>query len=178
MIASRAQGTPFSVERALPYIKVKFLEGLGLIGSERAQACLGAPSIEGPPGIHINGVDFTEDIHGGFIDLDGGRFLAVLASAPPYQMLIRVLAPEQQPRGVYRLDNIGYFGINGPTNGVLLGHDTEPLRARTSARGLVLVSEYTPQRISGAVFLLMLRNAAGAITDGIPVGTFRVDNPQ
>lgn len=116
-------------------------------------------------------------MRGGFIDSDGGHFLGVLASGAPWQMLIRVLAPEQQPRGIYRLDNIGYFGIDGPTNGVLLGHDTQPLLARTSARGLVLVSEYSPQRIAGAVFLLALRNAAGGITDSVPLSTFRVDNP-
>ena len=60
---------------------------------------------------------------------------------------------------------------------MLLGHDKEPLLARTSARGLVLVSEYGPQRIAGAALFLMLRNAAGGITDNIPLSTFRVDNP-
>jgi len=59
---------------------------------------------------YANGVDFTEGIRGGFIDLDGGHFSGILARAPPCQMLIRVLASEQQPRGIYRLDNIGYFG--------------------------------------------------------------------
>jgi len=103
-------GDPFPVEPALPYIKVKFLEGLGLVSSCRAQACLGTLTIERPPGIHANGVDFTEGIRGGFIDLDGGHFSGILARAPPCQMLIRVLASEQQPRGIYRLDNIGYFG--------------------------------------------------------------------
>jgi hypothetical protein len=88
-----------------------------------------------------------------------------------------VRASEQQPRGVYRLDNLNRFNIDAPTNGVLLGHDTEPFRARTSARGLVLVSEYSPQRLAGAVFFLRLQGPANNVTDDIPFGTFRVDDP-
>jgi hypothetical protein len=170
-------GSPFPVQRALPYIKIKLFEGLGLVTAAQAQACAGKPALKGPPGIQVSSLSLDQDIKGGFVNLDEGRFLGVLASAPPYQMLIRVIAPETQPRGVYRLDNIGYSGINAATNAVLLGHDTEPLLARTSARGLVLVTEYGPQRLAGAMFFLMLRNAAGLITSSVPLATFRVDNP-
>jgi hypothetical protein len=173
----KAAGNPFPVERALPYMKVKFLEGLGLVSSEQARSCIGEPSIEGPPGVHVGNLSLTDSIQGGFIDLDGGHFLGVLASTAPWQMLIRVLAPETQPRGIYRLDNVDYLGINGPTNAVLLGHDTDPLLARTSAGGLVLVSEYSPQRIAGALFFLRLRNGDGKITGDVPLSTFRVDRP-
>jgi hypothetical protein len=33
-------------------------------------------------------------------------------------------------------------------------------------------------RLAGSIFFLMLRNAAGLVTDSFPFGTFRVDNPQ
>jgi hypothetical protein len=175
----KSGGTPFPVDRALPYIKIKLLEGLGLLSAAQVNACVGQAALEGPPGIHLgDALSLTQDIKGGFVDLDEGHFLGVLASAPPYQMLIRVRATEQQPRGLFRLDDIGYSGINAATNAVLLGHDSEPLRARTSARGLVLVTEYGPERLAGAVFFVMLRNAAGLVTDAFPFGTFRVDHPR
>lgn len=172
-------GSPFPVDRALPYIKIKLLEGLGLVDAAQVERCVGQPALEGPPGIHFgDAANLGQNIKGGVVDLDEGHFLGVLASAAPYQMLVRVLASERQPRGVFRLDDIGLFGINAATNAVLLGHDTDPLRARTSARGLVLVTEYSPQRLAGSIFFLMLRNAAGLVTDSFPFGTFRVDNPQ
>jgi hypothetical protein len=175
----RDAANPFPPERALPYIKIKLLEALELVSNQQALDCIGTPTIEGPPGIHLPGfASLTMDLRGGFIDVEEGRFLAVLARQEEYQMLIRVLAPEEQPRGVYRLDNIGYFDFDDPRNAVLLGHDTSTLRARTSARGMVVLSEYDDTKLAGAVFFLSLRNAGGEVIDNYPFGTFRVDTNQ
>jgi hypothetical protein len=54
--------------------------------------------------------------------------------------------------------------------------DIELLLARTLARGLVLLSEYSPQSIAGTIFFRALRKGANTITDNIPLSTFRVDN--
>ena len=114
-----------------------------------------------------------------------------------YQLLIQVLAQERkqggkrkQPIGLYRLDNIGPLSIHlRGNNGVYLGHQNH-FKARASASGLVLISEYTtsPPRVEGAVFFLALRGAgslmmtpmglplpipgAGVITDQFPLVTF------
>lgn len=172
----RNAADPFPPEHALPYIKIKLLESLELLSQQQVLDCIGTPALEGPPGIHFPGfMSLTMDLRGGYIDVEGGHFLAVLARREEYQMLIRVLAPEEQPRGVYRLDNIGYFDIDDPQNAVLLGHDTNTLLARTSARGMVLISEFDDTKLAGAVFFLSLRNAGGFVVDTYPFGTFRVN---
>lgn len=91
--------------------------------------------------------------------------------------MIRVRASETQPRGVFRLDDINTAGITADNNAVLFGSD-DPLLARTSKRGLVLVTEYSPERLAGALFFLELRNGAGLVRSNVPFGTFRVDHPQ
>jgi hypothetical protein len=39
-------GDPFPVSRALPYVKIKLLEGLGLLSSSQVTACVGQPALE------------------------------------------------------------------------------------------------------------------------------------
>ena len=177
----RSAGSPFPLTRVLPYAKIKLLEGLELLTAEQVRACVGQPAIEGPPGIHFDHSDpdlkiaLTSNLNGGFITLDGTRFLGVLAGPSSKQMLIRVLADEAQPRGMYRLDNIGLFGINAATNAILYYDEAILGGARTSERGLVFVTEFSDDRIAGAVFFTNFRDAFGIVTRSYPLGTFRID---
>lgn len=71
-----------------------------------------------------------------------------------------------------------YGARNAGEDLAVYGHDTSTLRARTSARGMVVVSEYDDTKLAGAVFFLSLRNAGGEVIDNYPFGTFRVDTNQ
>jgi hypothetical protein len=161
----------------LPYIKTKFIEALELATAAEVESCIGKPAIDGPPGIHLgDSLSLTDGVSAGFVDLDG-HFLAVFADAAPYHAGLRLLADEGQPRGMYRLDDIGLLDINAPNNAFLLANDNSDLLARSSARGLALVSEYDSKTFAGAIFGLALRNAGGKVTDYFPLSTFRASRP-
>ncbi len=172
----RAAPDPFPANRAVPYAKVRFLEALELVNHERVEACAGMPAISGPPGIHLGeDVHFADNQNAGWLNQDGGRFLAVLGEALPYRFMLRVLVPDgAEALGLHRLDNIGLGNVNDANNAVYLAHDDDNLRARTSAGGLVLVTEAGPERVEGAIFLLSLRSAAGFVTDSFALSTFSV----
>ncbi|HKO89862.1 MAG TPA: hypothetical protein VJU61_01845 [Polyangiaceae bacterium] len=168
----KTAGEPYPVWRVLPYAKIKFLESLSLLSAAQVETCVGKPLLDGPLGIHLETVSLTEDVQGGEYEVDGDRMFGVSARTGEYQMLIRVRGSENEARGIHRFDDIAAFGIEGATNAILLSHDTERLRARVSDRGLVMLTELTPERISGVVFFVGLRNSFGLVTDTYPYGTF------
>ncbi|HEY5959895.1 MAG TPA: hypothetical protein VIV60_25245 [Polyangiaceae bacterium] len=171
----RSAGDPFPSELAIPLAKVKFLEGLGLLDSTDVTKCVGNPRITGPTGIHLGGsIDFTSSLKSGWLDQDGGHFLAVSAKGAPYSFLLRILAPDDQVLGLHRLDEVGYFNINRPNNAVYLSHDDNSLKARTSSGGLVLVTAVNAALVEGAIFALSLRGPLGTTTDTFALSTFSV----
>jgi hypothetical protein len=78
---------------------------------------------------------------------------------------------------MHRLDDIGLGNLNEANNAVYLAHDDDNLLARVSARGLVLVTEVSPSKVEGAIFMLSLQNAAGGVTDSFALSTFSVASP-
>jgi hypothetical protein len=171
----RTAPAPFPLDLAVPYAKVRFLEALKLLDQGQLEACAGTPGITGPAGVHLGSdVHFTEDLKAGWLDQDGDHFLAALGAAPPYRFMLRVLAPDDAALGMHRLDDIGVGNLNDANNAVYLAHDEDDLRARTSAGGLVLVTEASPERVEGAMFLLSLRSAAGFVTDSFAISTFSI----
>ena len=66
---------------------------------------------------------------------------------------------------IHGKSRVGPFSIQlRGNNGVYLAH-RDNMRARTSASGLVLISEYNtdPPRVEGAIFFLGLRGAGGTM---------------
>jgi hypothetical protein len=174
----RTAPTPFPIDLAVPYAKIKFLEALGLLDESVVHSCAGSPAIEGPKGIHLgDAVSFTSSLKAGWLDQDGGRFLAVLGEGRPYRCSLRVLAPDEQALGLHRLDDIGSYNLNDANNAFYLSHDEEDLRARVSKSGLVLVTAVNADLVEGAVFMLTLQNAAGVVTDSFALSTFSIPSP-
>ena len=163
-------------EAALPWAKLALLDRLGLMHQDAYSSCVGSVDrLLSRRGVHMDSIAFTGDLKAGYADLNGGHFLSVLASGPDsYRLLLRISDPQEQGEGVYRLDDIHFFNIDGINNAVLLAHD-EPLKARTSGHGLVVVTEASSERVSGAIFFLTLENAAGLVTDAFKVTTFNID---
>lgn len=179
-VCGRLRTTPneFPVDLAVPYGKIRFLQALGLLDASQVEACAGTPRIKGPAGIHLGpDVSFTQEMKAGWLNQDGGRFLAVLGDALPYRFMLRVLAPDEQALGMHRLDDIGLGNLNDANNAVYLAHDDDNLLARVSARGLVLLTEVSPSKVEGAIFMLSLQNAAGGVTDSFALSTFSVASP-
>jgi hypothetical protein len=78
------------------------------------------------------------------------------------------------PLGLHRLDNIWLGNIRASgVSGAYLGND-DTLLARVGEQGLVLFTEANAQRTAGAIFGLVLENAAGINTDYLPFGSFRI----
>lgn len=172
----RAAGSPFPPELAVPFAKVKILANLGLVDLDQEVACIGDPVIQGPEGIHLgDALSVTSSLKAGWLDADGGHFLAVTGDASPYRLLLRVLAPNNAALGLHRLDEIGLADFAAPHNALFLSHENLD-RARTSAGGLVLVTSANEKKVEGAVLFLALRNAFGAVTDEFPISTFRVSS--
>jgi hypothetical protein len=101
----------------------------------------------------------------------------VLRTGPnSYQLLLKVWLPDPNGSalGLHRLQEVWYDGADGSAlSGALIGND-DPLRARVSQTGLVLITDARPELTAGAVFGLVLKNAAGTPTDNLAFGTFHV----
>lgn len=171
----RAAPEPMPDALVLPYAKLRLLTSLGFITEDALASCLGTPSFAGPEGIHLGDtISFTDALQAGWLDQDGGHFLAVLGEGPnSYGLLLRVLAEDEQPLGLHRLDSISLGNLHDPNNAVYLKHD-DPDRARASGGGLVLVTAANSSRIEGAIFFLSLQNGFGATTDTMALSTFLV----
>lgn len=167
--------TPFPDELVLPYAKLSLLTALGFVTEEARDACMGTPKLGGEEGIFLGDtIDFTNALQAGWLDQDGGHFLAVLGEGPnTYGLLLRVLAPEEQPLGLHRLDSISLGNLHDPNNAVYLKND-DPDKARASGGGLVLVTAANATRVEGAIFFLSLQNGFGATTDTMALSTFLV----
>ncbi len=174
--AIRDAKSPFPEALVLPYAKMKLLSSLGFIEPNRLEACIGDPPVEGSAGIHLGDViDFEDNLQAGWLDQDGGHFLAVLGEGPnTYGFLLRVLAEDEQPLGLHRLDSISLGNIHSPNNAVYLKNDN-PDKARASGGGLVLVTAANAARIEGAMFFLSLQNGLGQTTDAFALSTFLVE---
>jgi hypothetical protein len=168
-------GAPFPDGLVLPYAKLRLLTSLGFITEQALEDCMGTPALEGTEGIHLaDTIHFTDSLQAGWLDQDGGHFLAVLGEGPnTYGLLLRVLAPEEQPLGLHRLDSISLGNLHDPNNAVYLKND-DPDKARASGGGLVLVTAANPDKIEGAIFFLSLQNGFGATTDTMALSTFLV----
>jgi hypothetical protein len=176
----RAVGNaPLPKELVIPYVKLLLLDGAGFVMPGRAAACYGDLAVHGPKGIHLNGDDgkpalsLTSELKGGWIHEDNADFLIVLGAGPStYKISLRVLAPGKKPPiGLHDLASIGWDNLNAANNAVYLSNDNLD-RVRTSAGGLVLVSEVSANRIEMSVFMLQLQNEYGDITDTFPMSTF------
>lgn len=168
-------GTPFPDALVLPYAKLRLLTSLGFITEQALEDCMGTPALGGEEGIHLaDTIHFTDALQAGWLDQDGGHFLAVLGEGPnSYGLLLRVLAEEEQPLGLHRLDSISLGNLHEPNNAVYLKHD-DPDKARASGGGLVLVTAANATKVEGAIFFLSLQNGFGATTDTMALSTFLV----
>jgi hypothetical protein len=78
------------------------------------------------------------------------------------------------PLGLHRLgDIVALDGIPDRRSGAYLANE-DPLRARSSEQGMVLVTDFNSQSFRGAMFGLVLQNVVGGNTDSWPFGTFQV----
>jgi hypothetical protein len=84
----------------------------------------------------------------------------VLGTGPnSYQLLLKVWLPDPNGSalGLHRLQEVWYDGADGSAlSGALIGND-DPLRARVSQTGLVLITDARPELTAGAVFGLVLK---------------------
>ena len=162
-------------ELGIPYTKLVLLNALGALSDGDFNSCTGSIAVTGGDGIHWGDtISFTGALQAGWLDVDGYNFFALAGDGPnTYRTLVQVYAPEQAALGLHRLDNIGYGLINAPVNGAFLAND-DPFLARTSGSGLMVVSSITGSHSEGFFLMLTLRNAASAVTDVIPIGTFRI----
>jgi hypothetical protein len=163
----------------IDYVKVTFLHALGVIDDPHFTACVGplaSPSFPTGITLGVNQPDDTIALTGtkaGPLDQDGAHFAAVLGDGPNgYGFLLRVLAPTDQPLGVHRLDNINLLTVDEPNNAVYLPNSVDDLKARASGGGLVLVTDWRPDKVQGAIFFLTLQNGFGAVTDTFPFSSF------
>jgi hypothetical protein len=176
-ICSRVRNAPNPFPPALlvPFAKVKVLGNLGLITLDQSVNCIGDPVIQGAVGIHLgDSVHFTDNLKAGWLDQDGGHFLAARGDALPYRVLLRVGAPDGQALGLHRLDDIGLYNIGAANNAVYVSNDDDVVKSRTSASGLVLVTSANSVKVEGAVLFLTLQNAFGTVTDDFRVSTFLI----
>ncbi len=160
----------------LPYVKILLLKNAGFITEGKARACYGDLVLRGDRGIHffaegLNNptLSFTSNVKAGYQRDGDYHYFNVLGDGPDTrQILIQVLLDRGRlrrstPIGLYRLNSINMATVNiKGLNGVYLAH-RDNMKARGSASGLVLISEYTndPMRVEGAVFFLALQNAGG-----------------
>jgi len=182
--AIRSSGTEFPVKLAIPYAKIKLLESVGLLGKDKVTACIGTPVVESdaaPKGMALydgaGAPALKLDVpKAGWLNAEGADFMAVVGTNATFDVLVRVLAPKKAPPlGVHRLDRIGLFNLDAPTNAIFLAHKTNVDRNRASGGGLVLVTRFDDRRIQGVFFFVSLKNAA-FVTDRFPFGTFRFDS--
>lgn len=180
----RSSGTDFPVKLAIPYAKIKLLESVGLLGKDKVTACIGTPTVESdgaPKGMAFydgSGAPALKlDVpKAGWLNAEGADFMAVVGTNATFDVLVRVLAPKKAPPlGVHRLDRIGLFNLDAPTNAIFLGHKTDIDRNRASGGGLVLVTRFDEHRIQGVFFFVSLKNAL-FVTDRFAFGTFRFDS--
>jgi hypothetical protein len=117
------------------------------------------------------------EMSNGKLPADVGVSYGVLGTGPnSYQLLLKVWLPDPNGSalGLHRLQEVWYDGADGSAlSGALIGND-DPLRARVSQTGLVLITDARPELTAGAVFGLVLKNAAGTPTDNLAFGTFHV----
>lgn len=161
---------------AIPYAKLVLLRGLGAVTQAAFDACTSRVSLSSTPGIHFSGViSFQSALQAGW--LDAGAAFGILGNGPnTYRLLVQVKLAETRgsPLGLHRLDYIGFGNVgDAGLSGAYLAHDNE-LRARSGEQGLVLFTEASAERTTGALFGLVLQNAVGANTDYFPFGTFRI----
>jgi hypothetical protein len=164
---------------AIPYAKLVLLLGVGAISDMAFNTCVQGKTIAQQAGIQFPGsISFDTQPHAGYLTEDGGgNSYGVMANGPnSYQLLLEVAvdSASSSPLGLHRLDNIwlGNIRSNG-VSGAYLGND-DSLLARVGEQGLVLFTEASTQRTAGAVFGLVLENAAGLNTDSFPFGSFRI----
>jgi hypothetical protein len=180
----RNSDTNFPVKLAIPYAKIKLLESVGLLSKEKVTACIGTPPVESdgaPKGMSFYDASGARALqldvpNAGWLAADGTDFVAVVGASSDWDMLVRVLAPNKvPPLGVHRLDRIGLFDIDAPTNAILLANKADTNRNRASGGGLVLLTRFDEHRVQGVFFFVSLKNAVW-ITDRFAFGTFRFDS--
>lgn len=164
---------------AIPFAKLVFLRALGALGEREFSSCLGTARVQYSQGINFDSISFTGDPKAGFLTLDDGSpGFGILADGPnTYKMLLEfpLARSGASPLGLHRFNSVWAwnFGASGGLGRVLVSHE-EPLRARLSEGGMVLVTEASSDRVAGVVLGLVLQNAAGLNTDSFPFGTFEV----
>jgi hypothetical protein len=168
----------FARELALPLVDIELLKSAGFLSPSSAAACTGGTVLQGPVGLHFRDASGGEAISvgggvkGGWIDEDGGQFLIVLGEGADYLSSIRVEAPGHvPPLGVHRLDNVGFSWQKGRSM-LLLGSTTDKKKDRTSASGIVVVTEVSATRITGAILFLAVQDKSGNVTGSYPIVTF------
>lgn len=163
---------------AIPYAKLTLLLGLGAITEEAFQSCVQGATISEESGIRFSdGISFSSGLKAGKLPADVGVSYGVLGTGPnSYQLLLKIWIsdPEGSALGLHRLQEVWYDGADGSAlTGALLGND-DPFRARVSQTGLMLITDARPELTAGAIFGLVLQNAAGIPTDNLAFGTFHV----
>jgi len=105
------------------------------------------------------------------------RSYGILGAGPnSYQLLVKVWVPDSDAPalGLRRLPEVLFAGADGSAlAGAFLSND-DPLRARVSQGGLMLLTDARAERTAGASFGLVPKNAAGSPTDTWTLGTFRI----
>lgn len=160
---------------AIAYTKLTLLEGVGLITRAKFEACVGAVEFDSSPGLHFGDVlSLPQKLDAGYTNFEGTDWFAVVASdGEGYGAVLRVRSKAGRGRGVHRLDAVNFATIHSSHNALLVDHDN-PIYARASGEGVVVVAEDSEDGARGVVLGLTLHNAFGEQTDYVPVTHFYV----
>ncbi|HSU41255.1 MAG TPA: hypothetical protein VLJ38_16880 [Polyangiaceae bacterium] len=176
---SFAGGGQVTPDVSIPYAKLVLLLGLGAITEASFNTCVQGKTIQQQSGIDFPGaITFNSGLKSGYLAQDdGSTSYGILGSGrDSYQLLVEVSldSKDASPLGLHRLDSIWLGNVGTPgLSAAYLGND-DTLLARAGERGLVLFTEANAQRTAGAIFGLVLQNAAAVNTDYLPFGTFQI----
>jgi hypothetical protein len=170
-----AGGGTLAPKLAIPYAKLTLLLGVGAITESSFSGCVQGTVLGHQPGIDFPGaISFKSQLQAGY--LNEKKSFGILGAGPnSYQILVEVEldSPGGSPLGLHRLSYIGLSNVSSSLSGAYLSND-DPFLARASEQGLVLVTEATAERSTGAIFGLVFQNAVGINTDFLPYGSFRI----
>ncbi len=164
-------------EIAISYVKLNLLQGIGGISRSRFDQCIGGLGIDDSPGIHLgDGVlSLRQGLDAGYTEYEGVPWFAFVGEdGDGYGVAVRVYAPNgDDALGIHRLDAITLFRDWTALPGVFVDHD-DPIYARASGEGFVVITEASNERTRGAIIGLTLLNAFGQETDYLPYSPFNV----
>ena len=170
-------GTQVSEDNAITFVKLTLLHGVGAIETSNFEQCVGNAAIDDTPGIYLGDgiLTLNRNMDAGYTEYEGVSWFAMVAEdGEGYGVAVRVHAPNgDDALGMHRLDTIALGRSWTELAGVFVDHEN-PIYARGSGEGLVVITEASTERTRGVVLGLTLLNAFGEETDYLPVSPFNV----